>query len=435
MSFPLRSPANIVLFIPSSPISSWFEPHCPGTQKHFILIYFLVVLKVNEPEMRDTKTREKGSRRTVFLATFIPITIVVIFLVLWRPMLLPYFFRYAKLTISEYVNDKQRFLDNELEAALKEWRMYQLERQFGQEWCKRNVKPRSDVTWLTAMVNDDFAIPALVLGHSIRTFSCQQNMIAFVSNKVSAGARKALERVGWDTRLVEGMDCDWLDARLGSKQDTGFFARPGGNRIKGTHTRFHAWNYTEFSKIIYVDADYMLTTNIDKLFDIPDDFAAAPGSRPGVLDPCFNAGLLVFRPDTKFYQEIMDLWWETTKKDTCPNDQVLLWHYYADAGNWKALPYAFNIRRIIYRPLNSFHFACCVPPKPWSAKCRPSRKEAEAYNGPILVPDDMSLVFWKNLYQLLKINNLDEWWRTTKFFRASEEFSTVTFSDCRKQES
>lgn len=385
--------------------------------------------------MRDTKTREKGSRRTVFLATFIPITIVVIFLVLWRPMLLPYFFRYAKLTISEYINDKQRFLDNELEAALKEWRMYQLERQFGQEWCKRNVKPRSDVTWLTAMVNDDFAIPALVLGHSIRTFSCQQNMIAFVSNKVSVGARKALERVGWDTRLVEGMDCDWLDARLGSKQDTGFFARPGGNRIKGTHTRFHAWNYTEFSKIIYVDADYMLTTNIDKLFDIPDDFAAAPGSRPGVLDPCFNAGLLVFRPDTKFYQEIMDLWWETTKKDTCPNDQVLLWHYYADAGNWKALPYAFNIRRIIYRPLNSFHFACCVPPKPWSAKCRPSRKEAEAYNGPILVPDDMSLVFWKNLYELLKINNLDEWWRTTKFFRASEEFSAVTFSDCRKQES
>ena len=28
---------------------------------------------------------------------------------------------------------------------------------------------------------------------------------------------------------------------------------------------------------------------------IPDDFAVAP-SQPGVVDPCFNAGTLVFRP-------------------------------------------------------------------------------------------------------------------------------------------
>ncbi|KAJ7362067.1 hypothetical protein OS493_013156 [Desmophyllum pertusum] len=283
------------------------------------------------------------------------------------------------------------------------------------------------------MVNDDFVVPALVLGHSIRTFSCQKNMIAFISERVSEGTRKALQSVGWNTRLVEEMDCEWFDAKVGGERNSGLFARPLGYRIKGTHTRFHAWNYTEYTKIIYVDADYMLMTNIDQLFDIPDDFAASPCARPGVLDPCFNAGLLVFRPDSNYYQEIMNLWWETTKVDTCPNDQVLLWHYYANPGNWKALPYAFNIRRIIYRPLNSFHFACCRPPKPWSAKCRPSRKEASDFDRPILVVDDMVLIFWKNFYELLKKYNLEDWWRSTEFYRPEQEFSVVSYADCWNQ--
>ena len=251
---------------------------------------------------------------------------------------------------------------------------------------------------------------------------------------VSEGARKALQSVGWETRLVEEMDCNWLDAKLGGDRNSGLFGKPLGYRIKGTHTRFHAWNYTEYSKIIYVDADYMLMTNIDRLFDIPDDFAAAPSSRPGVVNPAFNAGFLVFRPDTRYYQEIMNLWEDTTRKDTCPDDQVLLWHYYADSGNWKALPFSFNVRLIIYRPLNSFHFAVAPhyhPPKPWSSRCRPSRKEAHDYDRPILVPDDMVLIFWKNLYELLVKYNLEDWWRSTKLFRPAQEFGSVPYADCK----
>ena len=346
--------------------------------------------------------------------------------------MLPYFFRYAKMIISEFMIDKQRFEANQMQLAHKEWRMYQIESRFGQDWCKENVKPRSDVTWLTVTVNEDFAAPTLVLGNSIRTFSCQKNMVAFVSEMVSEGTRKALQSVGWETRVVEEMDCDWLDAKLGGDRNSGWLGKPLGHRIRGTHTRFHAWNYTEYSKIIYLDADFMLMTNMDELFDIPDDFAAVPCSRPGVLEPCFNAGLLVVRPDTSSYQEIMHNWWKTTEKDTCPTDQVLLWHHYADTGNWKALPYAYNIRRIIFRPLNSFHYACCKPAKPWSAACRPSRIEAKDFKGPVVVVDHVSLIFWKNFYELLEKYNLDKWWRSTKFFQPSQEFGVVSYADCLK---
>lgn len=384
--------------------------------------------------MKNEFTRERGSGRTICALSVLPTLTVVIFLVVWRPLLLPYFFRYARSIISECMNDKQRIQENELLLAQKEWRMYKLESRFGQDWCKENMKVRSNVTWLTALVNDLFVVPTLVLGHSIRTFSCQKNMMVFISEKVSEGARNALHRVGWETRLVKGMDCDWLDSKLGGDRNSGLFGKPLGHRIKGTHTRFHAWNYTQYSKIIYVDADYMLMTNIDRLFDIPDDFAAAHTSRPGVVNPAFNAGFLVFRPDSRYYQEIMKLWEDTTRKDTCPDDQVLLWHYYADSGNWKALSFSFNVRHHIYRPLNSYHFAGAQnyhPPKPWTAKCRPSRKEANDYDRPILVPDDMVFIFWKNLYELLVKYSLEDWWRSTKLFRPGQEFGSASYDDCK----
>ena len=371
----------------------------------------------------------KGSRRTICTLFWAPIFVIVICIVVWRPILLSRAFKHTKMVVSHVINDKQRFLDNEWQFAQREWRFYQMESRFGQDWCKENTASRSDVTWLTVVVNDEFVVPVLVLGHSIRTFSCQKNMIVFITEAVSVSARRALRSVGWDTRLVEQMDCNWMDAKVGGDRNNGFFARPLGHRIKGTHTRFHALNYTEFSKIIYVDADYMLMTNIDELFDITEDFAAAPCSRPGVLDPCFNAGLLVFKPDTKFYQGIMKSWRETTEKDTCPSDQESLNMYFADAGNWKELPYTYNNRRIVFRPMKSFHFACCQP-KPWFAACRPNRKEVNDFKGPILSVDDVVIVFWKNFYELLRKYNLEDWWRSTKFYRPAQEFGVVPYADC-----
>ena len=383
--------------------------------------------------MKNGRVKEKGSCRTVCILCLSPTFIAAILVVAWRPILLPYSVKYLKMVVSHIVNDKQRFLDNELLFAHKEWKFYQMETRFGQDWCKEHGKSRSNVTWLTVMVGDEYITPALTLGDSIRTFSCQQNMTAFISKSVSEETRNVLQSVGWDTRLVEEMDCNWMDVKVGGDRNSGLLGRPSGHRIRGTHTRFHAWNYTEFSKIIYVDADYLLMTNVDELFDIPEDFAAVPCSRPGVLDPCFNAGLLVFRPDTRHYQEIMKLWWETTEKGTCPTDQELLNDYYTDVGSWKALPFAYNIRRFVFRPMNSFHFLYCRPPKPWSAECRPSRKEASGFQGPILATDDMVLVFWKKLYELLKKYKLENWWRSTKFFRPTQEFGFVRYADCLKQ--
>ena len=171
----------------------------------------------------QTEGNGSGSRITICFFCFAPIFVIAVCTVAWRPFLIPYYFKFVKFVVSEVVNDHQRFADNDWHLAEKEWRYYQMETRFGQDWCKENTTPRGDVTWLTVMINDDFVVPALVLGYSIRTFSCQKNMIAFISENVSEGTRKTLQSVGWDTRLVEEMDCNWMDAKVGGDRNGGFF--------------------------------------------------------------------------------------------------------------------------------------------------------------------------------------------------------------------
>ena len=191
------------------------------------------------------QTKDKASLRAVCILSLIPISVIVVSIVAWRPLLPSRVIRYTKLIISEVINNDQRYLDNKLQFAAKEWRLFEIESRFGQDWCNESVGPRSDVAWLTVAVNDDFIVPALVLGHSIRTFSCHNSMIVFISEEVSETAVKALQSVGWETRLVEEMDCNWLDGKVGGDRNSGLLGRPRGHRIRGTHTRFHAWKYTE----------------------------------------------------------------------------------------------------------------------------------------------------------------------------------------------
>ncbi|KXJ08497.1 Glycogenin-1 [Exaiptasia diaphana] len=288
--------------------------------------------------------------------------------------------------------------------------------------CEERGGSRRDYLWLTALVNDEYAIPAVVLGYSLQSLSCIKNMLVLVSHDVSQPARETLIKVGWQIMDVTAMDCKWMEKQLGQT--------PSGRGIKGTHTRFHAWKYTQYSKIVYVDPDFMPLSNIDELFEVKADFAAAYCNRPGTVDPCFNAGLIVFKPSLEDHKAIMDIWFSQSKQGTCPDDQRLLYSHYAFHGKWKQLPYAYNVRRIIHYPMKAFHFVCCPPDKPWKSKCRPSRDEARSFNRGIRNIRDMSLVYWKRFYFALKKYSIDEWYRKTKYYNAEMEFGKHLYKDC-----
>ena len=334
-----------------------------------------------------------------FLST--TITFFVLFRYI-KPLLFQYFISYTMLIIDMTYNDHGRHLNANRIHAQTQWRLHNMEMKYNQDWCKRHPPAQNKVAWLTAMTNDDFVVGAVAVGYIIHRLSCHHKLIALVSEGVSANGRDALKKVGYDVRVVEPLDCNWMDRRKG---------RPERNiGIIGTHMRFHAWNYTNFEKLMYFDADILPLANIDEIFDLDAEFAAAYCAKPGVIDPCFNAGLLLFTPATKTYNDIMNMW-SKSSENGCPNDQVLLWHYYADHGRWTPLPYAYNVRRKVYHPLKVYHFACCLTPKPWRLKKPLSREEADKFRGPILKPMDLVTIWWKYFYKALDQYNLKDWWK------------------------
>ncbi|CCI39581.1 unnamed protein product [Albugo candida] len=72
--------------------------------------------------------------------------------------------------------------------------------------------------------------------------------------------------------------------------------------LNSAYTKLHIFGLKEYQKIVYIDADALILTNIDELFDLDTNFAAAPDIFP---PDRFNAGVLVVKPDYNVFQELL----------------------------------------------------------------------------------------------------------------------------------
>eukprot|EP00117_Sycon_ciliatum_P033218 scpid68817/ scgid25609/ Glycogenin-1 len=309
--------------------------------------------------------------------------------------------KYTYQLLSLMARDSQRYVTETQLLGEMTWRLHKYELNFNHQTCKSQVMVKKKVAWLTAMVNDDFVVPAIALSYLLKKLSCYQDRIVMVSTGVSQAAQAALKQAGYKIEVVQPMDCDYMDKLKGRK--------PTGKGILGTHTRLQAWNLTQWDTLVYLDADFLPLSNMDELFTRSSGLSAPYCSRPGIADPCFNAGLLVFHPHREVFQGLMN-YWSKASDYSCPNDQILLWHYFADNDQWDPLPYGYDVRRMIYFPMKAYHFACCLRPKPWHYPQVPNRHDAFYYDGPIDDIDDFAMVWWRSFYRAVDEFHLDEWW-------------------------
>ncbi|KAG7246061.1 hypothetical protein CRUP_014172, partial [Coryphaenoides rupestris] len=68
-----------------------------------------------------------------------------------------------------------------------------------------------------------------------------------------------------------------------------------------TFTKLHCWTLTHYSKCVFMDADTLVLSNIDELFE-RDELSAAPD--PGWPD-CFNSGVFVFVPSVETHEKLL----------------------------------------------------------------------------------------------------------------------------------
>ena len=143
------------------------------------------------------------------------------------------------------------------------------------------------------------------------------------------------------------------------------------------YTKLNLWNMIEFDKIVYIDADAMLISSTDELFDLNTEFAAAPDIFP---PDKFNAGVLVIKPNKDIYHDMIEKITILSSYDGGDTGflNAFFPNWYLGDNNTR-LPFGYNAQRTMYwfthekRPgywdsiknLKIIHYSSS--PKPWES--------------------------------------------------------------------
>uniref|UniRef100_A0A3Q3AUI4 glycogenin glucosyltransferase n=1 Tax=Kryptolebias marmoratus TaxID=37003 RepID=A0A3Q3AUI4_KRYMA len=257
---------------------------------------------------------------------------------------------------------------------------------------------QTDQAFVTLATNDSYAKGALVLGQSLRNHNTTRKLVVLLGPHVSdiLCCREALSSIFDEVFMVNLMDSgDGAHLALMKRPDLGV-----------TFTKLHCWTLTQYSKCVFMDADTMVLSNVDELFE-REELSAAPD--PGWPD-CFNSGVFVFRPSNETYKQLVIFCAENGSFDG--GDQGILNSFFdtwATTDISKHLPFIYNLSSIaIYSYLPAFkkyghnakvvHFLGKV--KPWNYSYDAQRGEVRGHSIP---PDQCQmhpdfLLKWWQLY-------------------------------------
>lgn len=160
-------------------------------------------------------------------------------------------------------------------------------------------KANEAIATLLTTDNRDYLRGALVLGSSIRSFDSSRDMVALVTAAVPREWRDPLSVAGWTVVEVPELAEFWW----GKSEECSRFAADQGERWGHMATKLRLWQLTQYQRVLYLDADTILTGPVDTVFSSISTFAAeAPKYHSH-----FNAGVLLLTPSEATFNELLEL--------------------------------------------------------------------------------------------------------------------------------
>jgi len=143
---------------------------------------------------------------------------------------------------------------------------------------------RTEYAYATLLYGDEFLLGVRVLGKSIQNTGATKDMVALVSDGVSNAGIRLLEADGWIVERIE------LLANPNSKRPTRFW---------GVYTKLKIFNMTEYKKVLYLDADTIVTRSIEDLFACQGFCANLKHSER------LNSGVMVVEPSKQLFDDML----------------------------------------------------------------------------------------------------------------------------------
>lgn len=252
----------------------------------------------------------------------------------------------------------------------------------------------ADQAFVTLTTNDAYAKGALVLGSSLKQHRTTRRLVVLTTPQVSDSMRKVLENVFDEVIMVDVLDS-------GDSAHLTLMKRP---ELGVTLTKLHCWSLTHYSKCVFMDADTLVLTNIDDLFE-REELSAAPD--PGWPD-CFNSGVFVYQPSVETYNQLLHVASEEGSFDG--GDQGLLNTFFSSWATTdirKHLPFIYNLSSIsVYSYLPAFkafganakvvHFLGQI--KPWNYTYDPKTKTVRSESPDPITTHPQFLDLWWDIF-------------------------------------
>lgn len=217
--------------------------------------------------------------------------------------------------------------------------------------------------WATLLTQPNYLSGVRALRASLRRSGTTSPLVVMVTRAIDADCRRVLEADGCLLRDVEPI-----------RPDGGLPDSYANARFAEVWTKLAAWRLTEFERVVFLDADMLVTQNMDELFTLPladgeiaachacrcnpNQIASYPASwtpencfythcrglehtRSEGADDYLNGGILVLRPDFGVFSELMA---ELAAVDDLARypfaEQDFLNEHFQ--GRWQPLPYVYN---------------------------------------------------------------------------------------------
>lgn len=204
--------------------------------------------------------------------------------------------------------------------------------------------------YATLVTNPDYALGATALVRSLVLSGTFADILVMYTGGVAADDLAVVEALGARLVPVELLPTsDAFNARHAKR------AIHGANPFtKGRKPDFHTpldnfaklrlWEFEEYDRIVFLDADTLVVRNIDRLFGYPE-FSAAPNVYESLADfHRLNSGVFVAQPSRKTFGEMLtmldapDAYWPRT-------DQTFLQSFFPD---WHGLPVFDNMLQYVW---------------------------------------------------------------------------------------
>ena len=253
--------------------------------------------------------------------------------------------------------------------------------------------------FVTLLTQPSYLIGVRVLRASLERAGSACPLVVMVTDGIDSAARQELQDDGCLLRDVQPL-------------------RPGRNlpdsyanaRFAEVWTKLAAWQLTEFERIVFLDADMLVTQNMDELFSLdlpaghiaashacrcnPNRIASYPADwvpdncaytesqnrspdQSGAVGDYLNAGFLVLAPDQGVFADMVTQLARVEDLARFPfAEQDFLNEYYL--GRWQPLPYVYNALKTlphqhpsVWKPseVKNIHY---IIDKPWEKELDPA---------------------------------------------------------------